>query len=567
MSTGAPTIRGWLARPAWFGWTRGEWLLYALILAVAAGLRFFDLGDRVYHHDEAIHAKESNDIINGKYFRYDPAYHGPLLYFGNVVLFLAAGVSDALGRVIPAVFGVASVAALVIFRSELGRTGTPLAMAAMTFSTSFLYYSRFLRMDIYVVLFTLLLIGSVMRYLSQPRRRWIYLAWVMLGLSLATKENTFIHGFALVILLLSVGGLAFRAWRRGPNASPLGTQALTAYRALGYDFEHLVYGALTFVLIVFVFYTSFLTHLPGFRAAFTSSIEYWTSVHESQRVNQPWFYYLMFMGLYEPFALVFGVVALVRARGARHLLPFVLCVWIVVTWIVYSAAGEKAPWLVLHLLWPPMLLASWWVGRWFDEARPFISRLAVGLLSVALLFWTVWFAIPATYERGSVPNDMVVYVQTTPDVRDVAAIADEAARRTGQGFKLPILIDNAFAWPTVWYLRDYKAALYTKNLTLEEAREAQIVLMSPTSADALGIQLPEYVGRQMKLRWWFPEHAYKTWDAGFLGDFLADPEARSSFLHWLLTREEPPVPKGSYDFVMYVRTDLLKAGPLGPFRL
>ena len=567
MSTGAPTLRGWLARPAWFGWSRGEWLLYVLILAVAAGLRFFDLGDRVYHHDEAIHAKESNDIINGKYFRYDPAYHGPLLYFGNVVLFLAAGVSDALGRVIPAVFGVASVAALVIFRSELGRTGTPLAMAAMTISTSFLYYSRFLRMDIYVVLFTLLLIGSVMRYLSQPRRRWIYLAWVMLGLSLATKENTFIHGFALVILLLSVGGLAFRAWRRGPNASPLGTQALTAYRALGYDFEHLVYGALTFVLIVFVFYTSFLTHLPGFRAAFTSSIEYWTSVHESERVNQPWFYYLMFMGLYEPFALVFGVVALVRARGARHLLPFVLGVWIVVTWIVYSAAGEKAPWLVLHLLWPPMLLASWWVGRWFDEARPFISRLAVGLLSVALLFWTVWFAIPATYERGSVPNDMVVYVQTTPDVRDVAAIADEAARRTGQGFKLPILIDNKYAWPTVWYLRDYNAALYTKNLTLEEAREAQIVLMSPTSADALGIQLPEYVGRQMKLRWWFPEHAYKTWDAGFLGDFLADPEARSSFLHWLLTREEPPVPKGSYDFVMYVRTDLLKAGPLGPFRL
>ncbi len=567
MSTGVPTLRVWLARPAWFGWSRGEWLLYVLVLAVAAGLRFFDLGDRVYHHDEAIHAKESNDIINGKHFRYDPAYHGPLLYFVNVVLFLAAGVSDALGRVIPAAFGVASVAALLIFRPELGRTGTPLAMVAMTISTSFLYYSRFLRMDIYVALFTLLLIGSVMRYLSQPRRRWIYLAWVMLGLSLATKENTFIHGFALVIVLLSMGGLAFRAWRRGPNASPLGTQALTAYRALGYDFEHLVYGALTFVLIVFVFYTSFLTHLPGFRAAFTSSIEYWTSVHESERVNQPWFYYLMFMGLYEPFALVFGAAALVRARGARHLLPFVLGVWIVVTWIVYSAAGEKAPWLVLHLLWPPMLLASWWVGRWFDEARAFISRLAVGLLSVALLFWTVWFAIPATYERGSVPNDMVVYVQTTPDVRDVAAIADEAARRTGQGFKLPILIDNAFAWPTVWYLRDYKAALYTKNLTLEEAREAQIVLMSPSSADALGVQLPEYVGRQMKLRWWFPEHTYKTWDAGFLGDFLGDPEARSSFLHWLLTREAPPVPKGSYDFMLYVRTDLLKAGPLGPFRL
>ena len=567
MTSDGHTIRGWLARPAWFGWTRGEWLLYAVILAVAAGLRFFDLGERVYHHDEAIHAKESNDMINGKQFRYDPAYHGPLLYFGNVLVFLAAGVNDALGRVIPALFGVASVGALLIFRPELGRTGTPLAMAAMTISTSFLYYSRFLRMDIYVALFTLLLVGSVMRYLKEPRRRWIYLAWVMLGLSLATKENTFIHGFALLVVLIAVGGLAYRARRRGSGVSPLGDQALNAFRSLGYDVEHVVYGALTFVLIVFVFYTSFLTHLPGFRAAFTSSIEYWTSVHESERVNQPWFYYAMFLGLYEPFAVVFGAVALVRVRQARHLLPLILGVWIVVTWIVYSAAGEKAPWLVLHLLWPPLLLACWWVGRWFDEPRPPVTRTAVGLLSAGLLVWSVWFAIPITYERGSIPNDLVVYVQTTDDVKEVASIVDEAARRTGLGDKLPLLIDNSYAWPTVWYLRDYTDALYTKDMNLEDAREAQIVLMSPSSANILGIQLPEFVGREMKLRWWFPEHTYKSWDLGFLGEFISDSEARSSFLHWLLTREEPPVPKGSYDFMLYIRTDLLKDGPLGPFRL
>ena len=567
MTSDGHTIRGWLARPAWFGWTRGEWLLYAVILAVAAGLRFFDLGERVYHHDEAIHAKESNDMINGKQFRYDPAYHGPLLYFGNVLVFLAAGVNDALGRVIPALFGVASVGALLIFRPELGRTGTPLAMAAMTISTSFLYYSRFLRMDIYVVLFTLLLVGSVMRYLEEPRRRWIYLAWATLGLSLATKENTFIHGFALLVVLIAVGGLAYRARRRGSGVSPLGDQALNAFRSLGYDVEHVVYGALTFVLIVFVFYTSFLTHLPGFRAAFTSSIEYWTSVHASERVNQPWFYYAMFLGLYEPFAVVFGAVALVRVRQARHLLPLILGVWIVVTWIVYSAAGEKAPWLVLHLLWPPLLLACWWVGRWFDEPRPPVTRTAVGLLSAGLLAWSVWFAIPITYERGSIPNDLVVYVQTTDDVKEVASIVDEAARRTGLDDKLPLLIDNSYAWPTVWYLRDYTDALYTKDMNLEDAREAQIVLMSPSSANILGIQLPEFVGREMKLRWWFPEHTYKSWDLGFLGEFISDSEARSSFLHWLLTREEPPVPKGSYDFMLYIRTDLLKDGPLGPFRL
>ena len=381
-------------------------------------------------------------------------------------------------------------------------------------------------------LFTLLLVGSVMRYLEKPRRRWIYLAWVMLGLSLATKENTFIHGFALLVVLLGVGALAFRAWRRGTqrlSSGSAGTQCVSLAgmrrRAPGLRRADVCPYRLR------------LLHLipdppPRLRDAFTRSIEYWTSVHESERVNQPWFYYTMVLGLYEPFALVLGAVALVRGRGARHLLPLVLGVWIVVTWIVYSAAGEKAPWLVLHLLWPPMLLASWWVGRWFDEARPLIPRLTVGLLSAGLLTWTAWYAIPATYERGGVPNDLVVYVQTTPDVRDVATIADEAAKRSGQGFKLAILIHNNYAWPTVWYLRDYTDALYTKSVTLEDARKAQIVLMSPADADLYGIQLPEYVGRRMKLRWWFPEHAYKTWDAAIPGRVPGRPGG-AEFIHSL----------------------------------
>ena len=56
---------------------------------------------------------------------------------------MAVGHDDVTARVIPALVGVATVAALVLLRPELGRMGTPLAMTAMTFSTAFLYYSRF----------------------------------------------------------------------------------------------------------------------------------------------------------------------------------------------------------------------------------------------------------------------------------------------------------------------------------------------------------------------------------------------------------------------------------------
>ena len=195
-------IRNWFSQPAWFGWTRTEWLLYTLLVFLAAVLRFFDLGVRTLHHDEAIHAKEAYDILNGKQFRYNPAYHGPLLYFANVALFLVFGTSEVLARLIPASFGVAAVGAILLFRPEIGRTGTPLAMGAMATSTAFLYYSRFLRNDIYVAVFTLVLVGAVVRYVHNPRPGWIYLTWIALAFSLATKENTFIHGFALVVILL-----------------------------------------------------------------------------------------------------------------------------------------------------------------------------------------------------------------------------------------------------------------------------------------------------------------------------------------------------------------------------
>ena len=442
-ASGVTALRHWLARPAWFGLSRGELLLYTAILVLAAVLRFYDLGTRALHHDESLHAKESFDMINGKQYRYDPAYHGPLQYFSNSALFLVFGVSDVTARVLPAFFGVAAVAALVLFRPELGKMGTPLAMLAMTLSTAFLYYSRFLRNDIYVAFFTLVLVGALMRYLARPRARWIYVAWVALGLSFATKENTFIHGVLLLLVFwVFVLVAALVRVRRPASVSPVALGIHDAMGALGRHAEHVVYGFLVFALIVFLFYTSFLTHLPGFRDAFVSSVEYWTRVHESERVNQPWFYYPMFMLAYEPFALLVGAVALFRVRLARNALPATLAIWAVAGTVVYSAVGEKAPWLVLHVLWPFMLLASWYAGRRLETARPRVPRVLMGVVVVVLFAWTVRYAIPATYERGDVPVDFVVYVQSSPDVLQAVEVIDQAARRSGTGPQIRLVIDN-----------------------------------------------------------------------------------------------------------------------------
>ncbi len=557
-------LRGWTGRSAWFGVTRGEVLLYVVILALAAGLRFYDLGARTFHHDEAIHAKESVEMIRGKQYRYAPAYHGPLLYFSNTLLFMAVGADDMTARLVPAALGVAAVAALLLFRPELGRVGTPLAMTAMTLSTVFIYYSRFIRMDIYVALFTLVLIGALVRYIARPRQRWIYIAWIMLGLSFATKENTYIHGVLLVVLLAVFGVVTWGVSRRGwlPSSSVAG-QIHGAMTHMRRDAEHIVYGFLIFVVIAFLFYTSFLTNLTGFRDAFVDSVAYWTDVHETERVNQPWFYYPMFMLVYEPFALLVGTLALSRIRTASTPLPYLLALWGVVGMGIYSTLGEKAPWLILHMLWPFLVLASWYTGRRLESGQPRVLRIAMGVMVAGLLAWTVRFGVPTIYERGDVPIDFVMYVQSAPDVLAAVEAIEASGQVTEDANYVRAVVDNEFAWPLAWYLRNYPNVAYDKDVTLEEAMSAPVVLLKKDQAVQFRLETRGYSSQTLPLRRWFPEFAYRGWTFGFLGAFFADQEAQVSFWNWLVYREEPPIPIGTFDYVLHIRDDVTAIMPAG----
>ena len=71
------------------------WLLVGLSLL----LHLWQLDARSYHHDESIHAKLSWDLAEGRSYRYDPTYHGPLLYMTVAATYgLAGGESGACGE-------------------------------------------------------------------------------------------------------------------------------------------------------------------------------------------------------------------------------------------------------------------------------------------------------------------------------------------------------------------------------------------------------------------------------------------------------------------------------------
>ena len=189
-----------------------DWVLvaYVLVFAAAFALRFWDLGARALHHDESIHARWAWDLAQG-FYTHSPVFHGPLLYVVQGFTFIVFTATDYTARISPALFGMAVVVAPLAMRRWLGSTGVFAAVAFLAFSPTIVYYSRFLRMDIFLAFFLLVLVVAMWKYLHDGRTRWLIVFATALALAYATKEAAFL--FVAFLLLYLNGQLALELAR------------------------------------------------------------------------------------------------------------------------------------------------------------------------------------------------------------------------------------------------------------------------------------------------------------------------------------------------------------------
>src|SRR5947199_6766051 len=69
---------------------------YVGLLLLSALLRLWDLGPRMLHHDESLHALYSWYLYTGKGYVHDPMMHGPTLFeIGALVYFLFGATAPA----------------------------------------------------------------------------------------------------------------------------------------------------------------------------------------------------------------------------------------------------------------------------------------------------------------------------------------------------------------------------------------------------------------------------------------------------------------------------------------
>ncbi len=138
--------------------------------------------------------------------------------------------------------------------------------------------------------------------------------------------------------------------------------------------------AAIFYLPFTIFYTTVFTNGSGFFTGMVGSLGYWLDQHGVERGSQPWYYYwLIQLPIYEYLPALGGLITLIVgaiqsvldwfSTGVGIHLPekkqdrapvfSLLAFWAITSLVAYPIAGEKMPWLTVHIAFPLILLTAW----------------------------------------------------------------------------------------------------------------------------------------------------------------------------------------------------------------
>jgi uncharacterized protein (TIGR03663 family) len=281
--------------PTFLGRIRFEHL-FLVIFIIALIVRFFLLDLKLFHHDEAVHAWFSYKLLTTGTYVYDPVYHGPLLYYMTAGMFALFGDSDLIARIVPALLGSLMVLMVwPIYRlGYIGRRGALIAALFLAISPDMVYFSRFLRNDIFIAFFSLLLVVALLYYFEYGQRRYVLVAALAAGLGCCAKENMPIILLIFGVFLLAAVVLKWVHLKKG----------------WWVDF---ILGTAVMLAVGSLFYSSFGAHPEVLWTGAFQAIEHWTAMSSQQRLGGPPYFYLLLFLLYEVPILLLALVGTMQA--------------------------------------------------------------------------------------------------------------------------------------------------------------------------------------------------------------------------------------------------------------
>jgi uncharacterized protein (TIGR03663 family) len=471
-----------------------ELAAWGVLFAASILVHLIGLGNRPFHHDESQDAYFS--FLSGSTgFHYDPLLHGPFRFYLIKLVFLVFGDSNFTARLAPAVMGMLLIPLTWPLRRLLGRGAAFGAAALFTFGPSYLYFGRFTREDIYIATITLGLLVAIWLYIDRPRTYHPAIIGAILAISFATKETTFITVFVMGSFFL--WSLVVPPWRR---------QLVGALTRAGWEGWGWFLAAFAGVLMLL--FTTFLTFPEGWKGLYTG-LKYWLDQHGVARGGEPWNFYSTVIVTIEWPLLLFGAIGAVSLWRRNSFFAAFLIWDFVVSLIVYSVAGEKFAWLVLHPLLPLVLLAgvglqAIWQSRGAMRSVG-LAAAVVALFYVGISSWWINVTRPAD------PREMLVSTQSAEDVKKVADQIQALADSRGPGAApLTVTIDSSqgATFPYAWYFRHLSVGYIDLSQQNAPPPTSDVIVMTDEAKARLGNALQAYDGRQFQFRvWWVRDYA------------------------------------------------------------
>ncbi|HEU4766692.1 MAG TPA: flippase activity-associated protein Agl23 [Pyrinomonadaceae bacterium] len=456
------------------------WIAVIAILLIAAVLRLYDLDLVPLHHDEGVNGNFLVRLVRDGDYRYDPAnYHGPTLYYFAAwfpwivrLLFGTAardnyGLTTFMIRLVPAVFGLATIALVFPLRRRLGTIGTLSAALMLAVSPGAVYLSRYFIHETQFVFFTLAIVVAGLRFYETRNPLYLILASASAALLFATKETAII---SMGVLLIAFATTHIYRWlyrsatatssakSRRPVApesafrrfvGELGTTNLALSAAI---------AVIVFVFLNVLFYSSFFSNSQGVYDAL-KTFEIWKKTGETAHVHAPYQYLIWLASQEGPIlftAVIGAAMVVIRPKNAFALF---VALWAFGLVAAYSLIKYKTPWLVLNFVVPLALIGGYVMQVVYDLERGQLRLVAV--LLVITLSVGVYQTIDLNFVNYDNDDSYYVYVyahtkrgmlELVDNVEQLAAERDKS--QTG------ITIVSPDYWPLPWYLRNYSRVGY-----------------------------------------------------------------------------------------------------------
>ncbi|MFC5368314.1 flippase activity-associated protein Agl23 [Salinirubrum litoreum] len=484
-------------------------LAVAGIVLVALVVRLAGLGTRSFHWDEARVGYWTLRYLETGFFQYRPVAGGPFLQIVNRHVFALFGPSDTTARLVPALLGGLLPATALLFRGRL-RDDETLALAALfAVEPALLYFSRFSRGDVPLVVFTVLAVGCLLRaydgYVASQRpgateaptgatpRRWVY-AGLLCG-TLALTTSAFVLPTLACVLFAGYVVADQRLLRRGDGPAAGLTELAERLPSAREAVTPVARGALLAVVVLVTFFAPRAGPFGGaslWRPATFPTVLVESLVRPASAVWGVWIvnreghavlpYLADFAGLVAAVALPVLLLAVAaflwdryREGRPRGLVTFG-SLWGGTALLLFPIASETlGPWLLVYVTAPlafPAAVGLAGLVRWGRESAGRSEAGNVAAVTLLLVAFAGGVAVPATENAVGQPDRadrLADYAQPADDLDGFhanvsAAVAGHEGTDVvyvGDQFYTPSASQNEFPpvsdrWgnrlPLAWYV-------------------------------------------------------------------------------------------------------------------